>query len=222
MKQYLTLLKHCPLFARMDERALEALLVCLGAKMLHFAKGKSILAQGDPARFFGVVLSGSVQVIRGHVQGEHTVIAAVEEGGIFAETLACAALEALPVHVVAMSDCTVMLLEHSRVVKACGKGCVAHSQLVVALLGLIAQKNMQLNQKLEIVMQRTTREKLLAFLRTRSMKEGSMHFSIPFDRQGLADYLGVERSAMSTELNKLKREGAIDFHKNEFTLKTMT
>jgi len=218
MKEYISLLTRCALLERIAPGELLRMLECLGAQLLHFAKGSSILRQGDPARSFGLLLSGSAQIIRGDVHGSHDVIAAIQPGELFAEALACAALDALPVNVVAQSDCVVLMFSHSRVMQGCPRGCVAHSQLVTALLRLISQKNLQLNQKLEIVMQRTTREKLMAYLELQSRACGSRRFTIPFDRQGLADYLGVERSAMSTELNRLKKEGRIDFHKAVFEL----
>jgi len=218
MKEISPLLMNCPLFERLAPAALPQLLSCLNAQLVHVPKGGCILQQGDPARFFGVLLSGDAQIIRGDVQGSHTIIEAIRPSELFAEALACAALDSLPVNVVAASDCTVLLMEHSRVMRACSRGCVAHSILVTSLLRIVSQKNLQLNQKLEIVTQRSTREKLMAYLHSQSLRADSRRFSIPFDRQGLADYLGVERSAMSTELGKLKKAGLIDFCKNTFEL----
>ncbi len=218
MKEYLPLLALCPLFEQMDPQGLEHMLSCLQAQRLLAPKGSSILRQGNRADHFGVLLSGSAHIIRGDVNGAHSIIAAIGPMDLFAEAIVCAGRDTLPFHVVATSDCTVLLFEHRRVIAPCAKGCMAHSQLVTALLRAISQKTLQLNQKLEIVMQRTTREKLMAYLLAQSQRAGSPSFTIPFDRQALADYLGVERSAMSTELNRLKKEGWVDFHRNDFHL----
>ena len=218
MKEIPPLLMKCPLFARIDPADLPHLLSCLKAQQLHVPKGGHILTQGDPARFFGVLLSGRAQIIRGDMQGSHTVTAAVHPGDLFAEALICAGEEFLPVNVIATEECVVLLIEHNRLIHACQKGCMSHSLLVTSLLRILSQKTLLLNQKLEIVTRRTTREKLMAYLQTQSTHANSRRFIIPFDRQGLADYLGVERSAMSTELGKLKKAGLIDFRKNEFEL----
>lgn len=221
MKEYLPLYERYSLFDGIARQQITPLLTCLGAKVISFSKGSTIFRQDDPARFFGVVLSGSVQVIRGDIYGSHTITALIEAGDIFGETFACASAAAIPANVIASSESTILLLEHARVVCTCSKGCAAHARLITNLLRIIADKNLLLNQKLEFVMQRTTRDKLMAYLHSQASKARSNHFSIPFDRQGLADYLGVERSAMSTELNKLKKAGVIDFQKNEFELKSI-
>lgn len=219
MKQYPPLLAGCALMDGILPDDISGLLSCLEAQLLTYQRDNVILQQDDPARFFGVVLSGGVQVLRGDVLGSHTIIAALGPGELFGETFACASLPALPVNVIATADSTVLLFEHERVIKACKRGCAAHSQLIVNLLRITAQKNLLLSRKLEIVMQRTTRDKLMAYLHAQAEQAHSSRFRIPFDRQQLADFLGVERSAMSTELNKLKKAGMIDFDKKDFKLK---
>lgn len=218
MKRYQSLLTRCSVFSGIEPDSLIPMLSCLSAQVLSFKKGESILRQGDPAYCFGVLLSGSAQIIAGDIRGDHAIIAQVRQTEMFAESFACAALPSLPVSVVALENCLVLLLDSRRATAACSRGCMAHSRLVTALLRGVCQKNLMLNEKLQIVMQRTTREKLLAYLSARKNQVGSSHFSIPFDRQGLADYLGVERSAMSSQLGRLKKEGLIDFRKNQFTL----
>ena len=218
MKEYLPLLLRCPLFECIHPDALLRMLSCLQAQRQQMSKGSIILHQGDAAGTFGVLLSGSAHIIHDDSSGSHSVIAHIAATEMFAEAIVCAGNAAMPFHVVAAEDCTVILLNHSRVMQGCRRGCMAHSQLVTALLRIISQKNLLLSQKLQIVMQRTTREKLMAYLMAQSQRAGSPRFTIPFDRQALADYLGVERSAMSTELNRLKKEGWVDFHRNDFDL----
>lgn len=218
MKQFLSLLTACPLMADIPSQEVLQALSCMDAQVLFFKKGNIILQQDDPARFFGVVLEGCVQIIRGDVQGSHVMITSLSPGELFGETFACASPAALPVNVVAKADSTILLLEHARIASVCARPCGAHFRLLLNLLRLTSDKNLLLNRKLDIVMKRTTREKLMAYLSTQAQQAGSEDFSIPFDRQELADYLGVERSAMSTELNRLKKDGIIDFHKNTFRI----
>jgi len=216
MIQYVKSLSKSPLFARISEKELITMLTCLRAQIISAEKGKTILHQGDPAKQFGVLVSGSANIIHVGETGNHIIIANVKPGETFAETFACSEFDALPVSVVANETCTVLMLEHRRVVTGCQNGCTMHSRLVTNLLKILAQKNLILNQKLQIVMQHTTREKLLLYLMTEHQKSESDRFAIPFDRQGLADYLGVERSAMSSELSKLQKSGILRYCKNEF------
>ena len=194
------------------------MLACLDSNILEAAKGSPVFLEGEPARYVGVVLSGTVQVIRDDFYGNRSVLAAVPPGGIFGEAFACAGLETLPVSVVAPVPSTVLLLDCRRVTGPCEKGCAVHQRLVLNLLQVMAQKNLAFHQKLQILSRRTTREKLLAYLDLQARQHQSASFFIPFDRQALADYLGVERSGLSSEIGRLKAEGVLDCRKNRFTL----
>lgn len=218
MKRYLPILKECPLFARIETADLLRMLECLRAQIVCVQRNQVILHQGEPATRLGLVLRGSVRVISIDEYGNHSLIASIGEKEVFGDSFACAGLPALPVSVVAAQESDILILEHKRVITGCRNGCQAHSCLVTNLLCIIAQKNLKINRKLSIVTQRTTRSKLLAFLREQQKIAGTHRFTIPFDRQNLADYLGVERSAMSTELGKMKREGLIDYQRNEFEI----
>ena len=218
MSQYLTQIQSCELFARIEEDDLRKTLACLNVQAMHFEKGRTILHQGEAARRFGVLLRGNAHVMSIDSHGNHIIVTSIDPGELFAESFACAGVGLLPVSVVAAQDCDVLILDHARVMTGCRNGCMAHSYLVTNLMRIIAQKNVQLNQKLSIITRRTTREKLMAYFSQQQIRVGADRFVIPFDRQGLADYLGVDRSAMSAELSKMKRDGLIDYRKNEFEL----
>ena len=219
MKEYMTRVRQCLLFDRIDEEGLLKTLNCLNVQVMTCEKGKVIFHQGDAPKYFGVVLSGSVHVMVTHADGSQTLIGAVDESDLFAETYACAGEETFPSSFVAAQDSVVMILDHMRVITGCrNNGCLAHSMLVTNLMRSIARKNLVLAQKLSIVTQRTTREKLMAYLSFQARAAGSNHFAIPFDRQGLADYLGVDRSALSAEIGKLRREGVLESDRSVFTL----
>jgi CRP-like cAMP-binding protein len=195
------------------------MLSCLGARKIDVDKGEPIFLEGDSAQFMGVVLSGAVQVVRDDYYGTRSVLAIIQPGGAFAEAFACSALSAMPVSVIALQPSTVSLLDCARVLTVCPNGCRFHNQVVKNLLRAIAQKNLMLTQKIRYMSEKTTKEKVMAFLLDQAKEHGCSEFTIPYDRQALADYLGVERSAMSAEISKLKKSGSIDTKGAWFSLK---
>ena len=218
MEQYFELLRKSALFDQIPARDLPTVLQCLQARSVAYSRNQTILLEGDPIRLMGIVLEGTVQIIREDFYGNRNILSAVRPAQLFAEVFPCAGIETMPVSVIAATDCRILLLDCRKVLTPCSNACTFHNQLVKNLLHIMAAKNLQLNQKLEITSHRTTREKLLAYLMQEAKRVGSNRFTIAFDRQQLADYLGVDRSAMSTELGKLKKDGRIDFHKNRFHL----
>lgn len=221
MQEYLPLLRQSLLFERIDEEGLIKTLNCLNACIVSYDKEKVIFRQGDEPRCFGVVLSGSIHVVSGDSLGNHSVMWTIQPGELFGETYVSAGAEAFPASFVAAEDCLVMILDYMRVITGCrNNGCLAHSYMVTNLIKSLGKKNLMLTQKLKFVTQRTTRDKLMAYLCAQQKESKSARFAIPFDRQGLADYLGVERSAMSAELSRMKKDGLIDYRKNEFEMLT--
>ena len=220
MKEYFDALNRCSLFDGIDLAETQALLACLDGKILRIAKGDPVFLEGDAAWFVGVVLSGLIQIVRDDYYGRRSVLTVVSPGGLFAEAFACAGLEALPVSAIALQDSDVLLLDCKRVLTGCGHACAAHSRLGSNLLRGIAQKNLVLIRKIRCMSPRTTREKLMEFLLDQAKECGSSEFVIPYDRQALADYLGVERSAISAEISKLKRDGRIDSRGSWFRILT--
>lgn len=219
MEEYFAVLTQCPLFTGITAPELSEMLRCLNGRVVHAAKGSPVFLEGDPAEFVGVVLSGSVQVIRDDFYGNRSVLTAVAPGGLFGEAFACADLEALPVSVIAQQYSTVLLLDCKRVLSGCSGACSYHSILVRNLLRGIAQKNLALTRKIRCMSRKTTREKLMEFLLEQAKIQGKAEFTIPFDRQALADYLGVERSAMSAEIGRLKKEGILDSKRAFFRIR---
>lgn len=218
MEEYFEILSRCPLFSGISRQEMEPMLHCLGGRVRTLTKGDPVFLEGDPAEFVGVVLSGSVQVVRDDFYGNRSVLTAVAPGGLFAEAFACAGLPALPVSVIAQQDSKVLLLDRERILSGCSSGCAFHSRLIQNLLRGIAQKNLVLTQKIRCMSRKTTREKLMEYLLEQAKQRGQAEFVIPYDRQALADYLGVERSAMSAEIGKLKKQGILDTHGSRFRI----
>lgn len=218
MENYFSVLENCILFEGISQSDLSGLLACLGARTAQYKKGSVIWQEGDPALYIGIVLSGAVQIIREDFYGNRSIVTQVEQADLFCESFAAGKIRQLPVSIIAPRDCTVMIIECDRITVGCSNACGFHSRMINNLLQVMANKNLQYNQKMDILSRRTTREKLLAYLMSQAKQAGSNRFTIPYDRQALADYLGVERSAMSAEISKLKRDGILECRKSEFTL----
>ena len=218
MKKYFPILKECPLFHGIEEESLGAMLSCLGAKVTTADKNQPVFREGDPSTFVGVVLSGSVQILREDYYGKRSIVAGIAPTELFGESFACAGVDTLPVSVVAAEKCEIMLLDCRRIMVTCHSSCSFHNRMIFNLLGVVARKNLVFHQKIEITSKRTTREKLIAYLLSEAKKNQSSQFTIPYDRQALADYLEVERSAMSAEISKLRKEGIFQCEKSHFVL----
>lgn len=218
MKEYFGILKTCPLFSGVEEDELQAMLQCLGARELTFDREQTIFREGDCADFVGVVLQGAVRIVRTDFYGNQTIVGQVEPGELFGEAFSCAGVDSLPVTVTAAIPSRVLLLDLRRVLTVCSKACLFHSRIVSNLVQVLAHKNLQLNRRLDVASRRSTRDKLMTYLQGQAKACGSAAFTIPFDRQALADYLGVERSAMSAELSRMHKDGLLETRRNHFRL----
>lgn len=218
MKNYLSIIKQCPLFEGIQEDNLRLLLNCLDVKIESYDKKNTILSEGRPAKHIGVVLDGSAQIQRVDYYGNRSIVGNIGVSQIFGEEFACAGLSETPVKVVSTSHSTIMLIDCNRVLNSCSKSCGFHRQLIYNLMKGLAGKNIDFHQRIEITSKRTTRDKLMAYLMFCAKKEGKNAFSIPFDRQELADYLDVDRSGLSVQIGKLRDEGVIKCSKNHFEI----
>lgn len=218
MEEYYDFILTSPLFRGVERNELSAMLNCLGARVMTFSKNEPVFLEGDSAGFMGFILEGSVQIVQEDFYGNRSIISHAEKGDLFAEAFACANLETMPVSGYAVKDSKILMLSCQKMLTICSSACTFHNQLVKNLLNVVAQMNLTLNGKITVMSQKTTKEKLLTYLLAQAKKVGSDEFDIPFDRQALADYLGVDRSAMSTELNKLRKAGVLDCKGSRFRL----
>ncbi|MDD3920632.1 MAG: Crp/Fnr family transcriptional regulator [Eubacteriales bacterium] len=206
------------LFSGFSAKEIEHMLTCMDAEKKEYDKGAYLLHVGEKVRAIGMLLSGSAHVVEEDFWGNRNIIIALEAGEIFAESYAFAGGAPLQVDVIAQEPATVLYIDTKKLLTPCQNACDFHSELIYRLVGMLAQKNLFLTEKLRHVTRRSTREKLLSYLSAESARNAKPDFSIPFDRQQLADYLAVERSAMSAELGKLRKEGVLSFQRNRFTL----
>ena len=221
MESIVAALASCPLFSGIAPEELSALLHCLAPLRRHAARQEPILLEGEAPKGIGVVLSGAVQILRTDYAGNRSIVAHIPAGGLFGEAFACAGISAMPVSVVAAEDSMLLILDCTRLLHSCSSTCAFHQRLIDNLLRLLAVKNLSLNRRLEIASQRTTREKLLTYLRQEARRTGSRTVVIPYDRQELADFLGVDRSGLSTEIGRLCKAGILACSRSTFTLLTL-
>ena len=218
MKKYFSILRQCSLFEGIAEEDLARMLTCLGAKITEFDKKYTVFAEGTPAKYIGIVLSGSVQMTQVDYFGNRSILGVMGPAELFAEAFAAAEVTSLPVSVIADEPSVLMLIDCSHILHTCHNNCGFHQQLIFNLMKTLAKKTLRFHQRIEVTAKRTTREKLLAYLALEAQRSGQQSFDIPFDRQELADYLEVDRSGLSAEIGKLKKEGILDCRKNHFTL----
>lgn len=218
MKDFLSLLRRTALFNGIDETEIESMLGCLGAIAEDFGKGEYLLRVGDSPESLGLLLSGSVLVIQEDYWGNRNIRARIMPGQVFAEAFACVPGAVTDVSVVTDEPSRVLWLNVGRVLHTCPTACSHHSRMIRNLLSDLAANNLRTNEKLTHISRRSTREKLLSYLSAEAQRQGKSEFSVPFNRQQLADYLSVERSAMSAELSKMQKEGLVLVNKNVFSL----
>jgi CRP-like cAMP-binding protein len=221
MTKYLPVLEKCPLFAGIEAANIERILPCLSASVRKAEKNTFIVSAEDKISFVGLILSGSVHIVSEDFWGRKSILSQLGPSELFAESYACAQTDTIPLSVFAAEKTEVMLINCRKIITTCTSACSFHTQLISNMLQIIAQKNILLMQKIGQLSKRTTREKLLAYLSAEAQKAGRSRFEVPFSRQEMADYLAVDRSAMSAELGRMRDEGLISFNKSHFELKGM-
>ena len=212
-------LKKCPLFKGVPEYSITPMMGCLRARERFYGKNEYIYHTGDAINEIGIVLSGNIQIINEDAWGSVTILAELTEGMLFGEAFVLGGVEKIPLSVLASEKSTVLFIDKNRTITPCPAACGFHFDIAGNMIKILAQKNIFLTGRAEHLSKRYTKEKVLSYLSSVSVKTGSRTFTIPFDRRQLADYLAVDRSALSSVLGKLRDEGLIDFNKNSFTLK---
>lgn len=210
------ILEKVSLFQGIQKSEINDVLNCMDSNTKKYSKNQIIVREGMKMNNLGIILDGSVQVIREDIMGNRMIVASLFSGEIFGETFACAGVDASPVSVIADEDSTILWIALTRIVTPCTTACDFHSQLIMNLLQILAKKNLYLNNKMELLSKRSIREKILSYLAEQANKHKTAVFEIPLNRNEMADYLCIDRSAMSRELSKLKEEGILDYHKNSF------
>lgn len=184
----------------------------------RYEKGEYIFRAGNPAEKVGIVLDGSVEIVRDNWSGNRSILTKLSTGEIFGETFVSAGIDTLPVSVMAAGECQILLVNYRAVLTAGPMPEPYYSQLISNMHRILAQKNWMLHNKMEVLSARTIREKLLTYLNMLVNQEQSLKVTVPFNRQALADYLCVDRSALSREIGAMCRAGLIEVHGRQFVL----
>ena len=213
----LELLKGAALFSGMTAQEIAGALRCLSAAERTFEKGEFLHRAGEHVTTAGVVLEGAVSIECDDFWGGRSVLGQVGPGGMFAEAYACAPETAMMVNVIAVSPCRILFLNVAGLLAASGR-CVHAARVIRNLLLISAQKNLSLSRRMFYTSHKTIRERLLAYLTDELLRQGGGEVLLPFNRQELADYLNVERSALSAEIGKMRRDGVLEAERNRFRL----
>lgn len=226
---YIQVLSHNDLFNGISIENLTSMLSCLEFKVKKYAKGSPIFTAGEVRKEgfpLGIIVEGQVELERNDYWGYHSILETLTVGQTFAEAVACSETTIFPISIRASENSIILFGNYKKMTTTCKNACHHHTQLIQNMIQVLARKNFLLNQKIDHLSRRTTREKIISYLSNIALKKGCVtdqvnngfSFDIPYDRQQLADFLAVERSALSFTLGKLKKDGILDFKKNHFTL----
>lgn len=211
-------LRRCPLFEGIGEDETAGLLSCLGASVRRFARGGMPLLEGQELHTIGIVLAGVLEVAQEDAAGNRHIIGRMGPAELFGETVACAGEPVSPVTVIAVEPAEILDVDFRRLIRPCGNLCSRHTSLIANLLRILAGKNILLTRKMDFLTRRTIRGRVAAYLMAEMRRAEYLEFDIPFDRNGMAEYLSCDRSALSRELGRLRADGVLDWHRNRFAV----
>ena len=206
------------LFFDIESNEIGPLLDCVRAKVVNFKKGELIIEEGSNVADFGIMLSGQSRSIKWDQTGRLCIITFIEKGNVLGVMRAANSTHPSPISVEATVDSAVMLIPFINVVARCEKNCATHEQFLHNYIVEVAEKGLELYERINCLLEPTVRDKILAFLSRTSRDKGNKQFEIPMDRNAMAEYLNIERSSLSRELSKMKRDGVIDYHRNSFKI----
>ena len=218
MKKFISVLKRTQLFSGVGDKEAEAMLSCLGARLVEFDKGEYVIRQGEHLSDIFILAQGNLHIQKDDYWGNRSILGQIVAGEMFGEAYVAPESGASLNDVVAIEKSAVIIFDVKRILTTCPSACKFHQIVVQNMFFAISEKNRKLVHKLGHMSKRTTREKLISYLSEEAKKQNSGIFTIPFNRQQLADFLSVDRSAMSNELCKMRDEGMIEFEKNKFKL----
>lgn len=218
MKKYFSVLKRTQMFAGVGDDEIESMLSCLGARLYTYKKNEYVLRQGEHLSDITVLVEGKLHIQKDDYWGNRSILGQISAGEMFGEAYIAPESGALLNDVVAVEDSAVIFFDVKRIITTCPSACRFHALVIQNVFFAISEKNRKLVQKLNHMSKRSTREKLISYLSEESKRQNSASFTIPFNRQQLADFLSVDRSAMSNELCKMRDAGLLEFDKNKFRL----
>ncbi|RKI29535.1 Crp/Fnr family transcriptional regulator [bacterium 1xD8-6] len=218
MKKYIPVLKKTKLFAGIANDEIASMLLCLDAQVHHYKKGEYVLREGEHLSNIMILVGGRLHIQKDDYWGNRSILEQISMGEMFGEAYIAPESEPLLNDVVAAEDSVVMFFNAKQIITTCSSACRFHTMVVQNLFFSISEKNRKVVRKLSHMSKRSIREKLISYLSEEATRQNSSSFAIPFNRQQLADFLFVDRSAMSNELSKMRKEGLLEFERNCFKL----
>ncbi|MBE7711149.1 MAG: Crp/Fnr family transcriptional regulator [Cyanobacteria bacterium SIG31] len=219
MEKYYTQIKNSPVFFGLSEDELKEMLACFNARVKIFEDGERVIRQGDVVKNIYLVLDGAVNIEKDSYWGRRIIISQLGINDNIALAFVASKNVESSIDAVAVGKAKLLILTYEKCTTMCQNVCTKHKNLINNLFEILSKENIELLQKIENISQKTIREKLLTYLSNEARRNKSNIFEIPFNRQDLADYLNIDRSAMSFELSKMQKDGLIKFEKNKFMLK---
>lgn len=207
---------NLPLFKNIPNEELSDILKLLSSEVKTYEEGQTIVYCGDEIRRIGIILEGEAIISRNDYDGNRSIFLHLKRPTMFAESLFVLGKKYFPLTITAASYAKVLFLDASAILKP--ETFPYKNELQLNFMKILAEHNLVFRQNVDILTHRTTREKLMCYLNYESKAQGSLSFTIPYDRQSLADHLGVERAALSAVIGNLKKEGIIDSYKSQFKI----
>jgi len=218
MKIDIDIISKNPLFDKINKNDINSIFSCLNVRTGEYKKGSYVFFEGESIDCIGIVQKGTLAAVKDTIGGNRSIFEQFSSPEMFGGAFACAQIKHSPISIQALQDSEVVLLNYKRIITTCSNACIFHNMLIENMMKILADKVLSLNGKLNVLSNRTTRDKLISYLEMQKDIANSNKFTIPHNREQLADFLFVDRSAMSRELCKMRDEGLINFYKNNFEL----
>ncbi len=217
MKQFFPILQKCTLFTRLSDAEIEEAADLMSAALRHYEKGEFLHTADEPLTQFALVAKGLVGVFIDDLDGERTLMAQVHQGNTFGESICFLGAENPNIYAIAEENCIIIWLSPKNLFSA--QQTPLSLRLAHNFTAMMAQRTLSMNDRIQILSKRNLRDKITTYFTFLAKQTGKQQFTLPFDREDMAAYLGVNRSALSRELSKMKRDNILDYHKNTFRLK---
>ena len=218
MEKYYPSLLKCPLFSNISEHDFPTLLFCINASLRKYKNDEYLFLAGDEVNYIGILISGSLELIKENPAGAQHIVSFLEPTNLFAEAIVCTRNRISPVSLIARGDCEVLLIPYEKIIKTCSNACGFHLQLIRNMMIILGERNNGLFFKIELLTIKSMREKIATYLLLESQKQNALLFQIIPNRNELADYLNVSRTSMCRELSRMKDLGLIDYYQNSFKI----
>lgn len=211
-------LAQTKLFSGIIPEEIAGLLNCIHARCVQYSKDEMIIEEGSRVHEFGVMLSGHGRSIKWDASDRLIIITLLQKGSEIGVLLAASPEHESPVSVQAQEDVSVLLIPYDRLLTRCARACPKHERLLRNYIGIVVEKGLVLHERINCLLKPTLRDKILTYLLRVSREQQSRTVSLPMNRNAMAEYLNIERSALSRELSFMKRDGLIDYQKNKFNI----